>query len=407
MSWGPSRYLRSRSVPFATIVILFIVGILAPPTSAIIVDGATITGYVMEPGGSPIEGVLVVVEGVDGMNATTAVDGSYSLVVAPDETGYTLRFTHLEYRVREEPTGPLGSNDWAEVNASLSPKLPYAILKVRILPWDIPGSNYGLRQDKVEVASAPGTPDFSFTEKDQEVEVTVHAPGTYMVTGSRPGYYDLTLEVTVGKGETRVVDIDLSDRKKPTYGEVNGVVSYDGFAMPNVQVVAEPEDGDRTWSAITNGTGGYTLQLPSGNYTIYVDAKGYAKISEGVAVEVGGSYPVDLPLSIAQGTGDETMSVVGWLVLGVTLAVLVFIAGWGITLQRRAAAEARAERAEIDTLRCPSCGAEAPPDANSCPGCETAFPWRSFRCPECGAVMELDAKKCSECGNQTFDLHRG
>ncbi len=407
MNGGPARHLRSRPVIAFALLLLLPVGVLAPSSSALIIDGATITGYVMDPGEVPIEGVLVVVEGVDGFNATTAADGSYSLVVAPNETGYTLMFTHLDFRAREEPTGPLGPNGLVEVNASLSRKPPYATLHVRILPWGLPGSNYGLRQDMVEVVSAPGTPDFAFSEKDQEVEVTVPAPGTYMVTGSRPGYYDLTVEVTVAKGERRAVDIDLSDRKKPTYGEVTGVVSFEGFAMVNVQVVAEPEDGDRTWSAITNGTGGYTLQLPPGNYTVFVDTEGYAKISEGVAVEVGESYPVDIPLSIAQGTGDDGGSVVGWLVLAVTLAVLVLIAGWGVTLQRRAAAAARAERAEVDTLRCPSCGAEAPPDANSCPECEAAFPWRSFRCPECGAVMELDAKKCAECGNETFDLHRG
>jgi hypothetical protein len=201
--------------------------------------------------------------------------------------------------------------------------------------------------------------------------------------------------------------MDLSDLKKPTYGWVNGTVTHDGYVLPFVDVVAEPEDGTRTYNAVTGSDGNFSMQLPNGTYKVYVEAEGYAKLSQGVDVVLGEGVDLSFPMSVAQETGDEGDPLVFWGVLVAAVAVLGSVIAYAATVRRRTAADEAAKEAARDELRCPACDAVAAADDDACSSCGGTFPWKSFRCPECGAVMGLDETRCPECGNQTFDLHRG
>jgi RNA polymerase subunit RPABC4/transcription elongation factor Spt4 len=354
-----------------------------------------------------MEGVLVEVVGMEEFNTTTDAEGNYSFVVPLLEVGHAIRFKASDHAPREVTTGPLEDGMMVTIDTTLSLKPPYATLHIIILPWEMPGSNYGLRQDVMTVVNATGTARFEWSEKSAEEDAVVPAPGTYMVTGSRPGYYPLTVVVTVDRGDRTDVDLDLTDRKKPTYGTVNGTVDFQGFPVENVTVVAEPVEGSRTYEARTGEDGNFNLQLPNGTYKVSVSASGFAKLSEGVVVELGKTAELYFPMTVAQDTGEEDDPILGLIGIIVAIAVLGAVMVIAINSRRKAEREAGAKEALGDELSCPECGASATSDADACAECGTRFPWKSFRCPECGAVMELDSQRCPECGNETFDLHRG
>jgi RNA polymerase subunit RPABC4/transcription elongation factor Spt4 len=389
------------------VVLLLTLVALAPASAGIFVGAVTVEGWVIGPDEAPVEGALVEVQGMDEFNTTTDSDGHYSMYVPFLEVGHTLSFTHIDLQTKLVSTGPLVEDGWVLVNVTMPEKAPWATLSVRILPWDQPGSNYGLRQDVMTVVNMDGTPPFEWSEVSSEEEVSVPAPGTYLVTGTRPGYYPLTEVVTVSKGARVNVDLDMTGNKKPTYGWVNGSVDDDGYVLPFVTVVATPENGTRTYQAVTGTDGNFTMQLPKGNYTISVEAEGYAKLSEGVEVVLGQSANVHFPMTIAQRTGDNGSSLAFWAVLIASVSILGAVIAFAMVTRRRTDAEEAAKEARKDELRCPECDQVASPDAESCGACGSSFPWKSFRCPDCGAVMGLDEGKCPECGNQTFDLHRG
>ena len=399
---------RTHVATFALAVTLLMSTLVLSPAAGLFVGGAGVEGWVTgHDDGMPVEGVDVAVVGMEEFNATTDGEGHYSMQVPYLEVGHSLSFTHPDLQAKQASTGPMTEDDWVIVNVTMAAKPPWATLTIRILPWDQPGSNYGLRQDVMTVVNMTGTPVFEWSEKSAEEDASVPAPGSYLVTGTRPGYYPVSQLVTVDRGDRQNVDLDMTGHKKPTYGWVNGTIEHDGFALPFVTVVAEPEEGTRTYEAVTGTDGKFSMQLPNGTYKVYVEADGYAKLSQGVDVELGKGVEVRFPMTIAQETGAEGSPLAFWAVLIASMAILGSVITYAMVTGRRTAAEEAAKAATKDELRCPACDSVASPDDDNCASCGAAFPWKSFRCPECGAVMGLDESRCRECGNQTFDLHRG
>jgi RNA polymerase subunit RPABC4/transcription elongation factor Spt4 len=390
-------------------LLMAILALAAIPSAGIIIGTVIIDGQVTDKDGTPLEGTFVVVVGMDEYNATTDENGSYNMVAPFLEVGHVLRFTHNSLVPREISTGPLEADDWVTVNATMSQAPPRATLHIILLPWNPLGSNYGLRQDEITVINASGTPSFEWSDSESEYDVIVPAPGTYQVIGTRPGYYPARVMVDVVRGDRIDVDVDFTGLKKPTYGVVNGTVEHRTVPLANATIVAEPDDDEvtRTYQAVTDSDGHFSLDLPKGNFSIRVRMDGYSKLSQGVEVDVGKDYELYFPMSVAQETGSQSNSYVSLLVAAVIVAVLAVIVVMALRTQRSNAADEAEKAARKDELRCPSCDAVAPKDTDSCAECGTTFPWKSFRCPDCGAVMELDATRCPECGNQTFDLHRG
>ena len=390
-------------------LLLVILAVAASPSAGIIIGTVIIDGQVTDVDGAPLVDARVVVVGWEEYNATTDENGSYIMVAPFLEVGHTLKFTHPGLVPRDISTGPLEPEGWVTINATLSEAPPRATLHIVLLPWNPLGSNYGLRQDEITVINASGTPSFEWSDTESEADVNVPAPGSYQVIGTRPGYYPATVMIDVVRGDRIDVDVDFTGLKKPTYGVVNGTVEHRTVPLANVTVVAEPEEGEltRSYQAVTDSDGHFSMDLPEGNFSIRVQLEGYSKLSQGLEVDVGKDYELYFPMSVAQETGGDTSSYIGLLVAAVIVAVLAVIVVMALRTQRRNAAAEAEKAARKDELRCPSCDALAPKDTDSCAECGTTFPWKSFRCPDCGAVMELDATRCPECGNQTFDLHRG
>jgi RNA polymerase subunit RPABC4/transcription elongation factor Spt4 len=395
--------MRGRTL--STLIILTVLALALVPTAtvSIIVGTAIVEGQVSDEDELPMENVSVMVVGMEEFTGVTNSTGHYLMVVPFLEMGHTLKFIHTDKAPKEASTGPLVEDGTVTVNVTLREKPAYATLNIRVLPWDQPGSNYGLRQDVMTVANASGTPFFEWSEKSSEEVAIVPAPGSYVVTGSRPGYYDVVETITVLRGQVLTVDLD----KKPTYGVVNGSVEYLGLPVEGVTIIAEPENGTRTYQAVTDVEGTFSMQLSEGNYTIRVEAEGFARLSEGVKIELGKTKDVNFPMSVAQETGEEGDPWLTWVVLTAVIIALAVLVAYAMVTRRRTAAEEAAGTVRKDELRCPACEDIASADADSCAACGEPFPWKSFRCPDCGAVMELDANRCPECGNETFDLHGG
>jgi RNA polymerase subunit RPABC4/transcription elongation factor Spt4 len=391
-----------------SLLLMTVVTLAIPAGAGLYVGSATVEGWVTGPGDAPVEGARVEVVGIDEFNTTTDGDGHYVMVVPYLEVGQTLAFTHDQLRTRQVSTGPLVEDGLVMLNVTMQEKPPLATLVIQILPrMGTSGSNYGLRMDVITVESMTGTPDYEWSDTVSEQELDVPAPGSYQVTATRPGYYPVTKEVTVGRGDRLDVDIDLTDHKRPTYGWVNGTVTDDGYVMPFVTVVAVPENGTRTYQAVTGTDGNFSMQLPNGTFRISVEAEGYAKLSEGVEVVLGEGVHLTFPMTEAQETGGEGDPLLFWGVLVASVAILGSVIAFAVVTRRRTAAEEAARQAAKDELRCPACDELASPDDDVCASCGAPFPWKSFRCPDCGAVIGLDETRCPECGNQTFDLHRG
>jgi len=399
----------TRLAAAAAVLAALLACVLAPVAGAIVIDAATVRGTVADERGGPLVGARVEVAGLDGVNATTGPDGLYSLTVPSCDEGYNLTFTFPDRAPVIAWTGPLAPLDQAVVDATLRPLPPSATLRVGIIPIETGQQygNYGLRMDYIHVTNATGTPLFERVERAQAFDFVVPAPGSYVVRGTRPGYYDVTVAVTVGKGETLPVTVDLNGHKRPNYGVVRGTVTFEGAPVPNATVTAVPDDGTRPYDSLTGGDGCYTLQLPPGNYSVRAQAEGFARASHAVRVVAGESYTLDAALSEAQEPRGLMDSPLAWALLVATVVVLASVAAWASARQRASRAAREAEAAAARTVECPACGAVAPEDAEKCPACGGTFPWRGFRCPACGAQLTLDARQCGECGNERFDLHRG
>jgi hypothetical protein len=391
----------------APLAVMLLLAVILSPAGGIFVGGVVVDGWVMGPGDARLEGARVEVVGMDEFNSTTDEDGYYSMQVPFLEVGHTLSFKHPDLQSRQVSTGPLVEDGWVTVNATLMDKAPWATFVIRILPWEQMGTGYGLRQEEMSVVNMEGTAPFEWSEVSTEEEVSVPAPGSYMVTATRPGYYPITEVVTVGRGDRVVVDLDMTGHKKPTYGWVNGSVEDDGYIMPFVTVVAQPVNGSRTYQAVTGTDGNFSMQLPNGTFMVFVEAEGYAKLSQGVEVVLGDEVDLHFKMTEAENTGNNGNPILFWSGIIAVVVVLGSIIAYATATRRRTEAEEAAKAALKEELRCPACDELASPDADSCATCGGAFPWKSFRCPDCGAVMGLDETRCPECGNQTFDLHRG
>ena len=93
-------------------------------------------------------------------------------------------------------------------------------------------------------------------------------------------------------------------------GAINGTVSDPVRAViPNAAVAARNVDTGSQYQTVTTETGNYTLaQLPSGVYTVTIEAAGFNKyVQQGVRVLVAQTERVDVALEL--GSASESVTV--------------------------------------------------------------------------------------------------
>jgi hypothetical protein len=121
-------------------------------------------------------------------------------------------------------------------------------------------------------------------------------PGTYTVTFSRFGYYDLTVENVVVEPDV-FTWLDVTLETVPP-GYIEGTVYFEptGIGIPGAKVTVL--DVPVTIEAETDATGHYTLEIPPGTYSLEASAVGFSShLVEGVTVEEGLTTIVDFNLT--------------------------------------------------------------------------------------------------------------
>lgn len=94
-------------------------------------------------------------------------------------------------------------------------------------------------------------------------------------------------------------------------GAINGTVSDPVRAVvPNAPVVARNADTGSQFQTVTTETGNYTLaQLPSGVYTVTVEAAGFSKyVQQGVRVLVAQTARIDVVLALGEASDSVTVT---------------------------------------------------------------------------------------------------
>ncbi len=121
------------------------------------------------------------------------------------------------------------------------------------------------------------------------------SPGTYTVTASAPGYLDGTVTKTVSAGVTTWGSIMLEEDGAPAVGTLRGVVFWgetesdfdknlgdESKRIAGATVTILPGG----YTATTDATGWYSLDLPPGSYSVHATASGYLAADRPEPVQV-------------------------------------------------------------------------------------------------------------------------
>ncbi len=96
-------------------------------------------------------------------------------------------------------------------------------------------------------------------------------PGKYTLSVEAPGFVAMTTGVTIGKGETRELEISLKPEIKPA--SIMGVVVSNGVPVPNARIEIS---GEVTRTVSSDGEGVFQIDdIPPGSYAISVTAPDY------------------------------------------------------------------------------------------------------------------------------------
>jgi Carboxypeptidase regulatory-like domain/TonB dependent receptor len=95
-----------------------------------------------------------------------------------------------------------------------------------------------------------------------------------------------------------------------TQGAIGGTIKDpQGAVVPNAAVVVKNDETNKEFTATTDSEGNFRVaQLQPGNYTVTVNASGFAPLSAKLVVEVGRVTPIDAALSVG-GVGGDTVQV--------------------------------------------------------------------------------------------------
>jgi thermitase len=174
---------------------------------------------------------------------------------------------------------------------------------------------------KAIVAGATVTTGSKTAVTDSSGRYTISnlAAGSYTLTASAPGYAPAQSNVGVTAGATATANIALASTV--TTGIITGRVT--DSATGNGITGASVTDGTRT--AITDGTGGYTLSnVPQGTCTLTTSAGGYSPASKLISVTAGTTTAANFALTaVATGaiTGKVTDASTGASIRAATVTI--------------------------------------------------------------------------------------
>ncbi len=248
------------------------------PTAA-----GAITGQVTDSStGAAISGATV---SYSGGSTTTDSSGNYTLSnVAPGS--YTVTAAATNY-VSASSTASVTSGNATTLNFQLNPA---------------PGNTPGMLQGRVTNISTGGavsgaTVSFSggstTTDSSGNYSFSNVAPGTYTVTASHTGFFNVTHSVTLASGATATLNFAMA-----TGGKIAGTVTdSSGAAISGASVTLTGGVISTTVHTTTNSSGAYNSNwMPVGTYTVTVSASGHAMQSKSATANTGATTTLNFTL---------------------------------------------------------------------------------------------------------------
>lgn len=145
--------------------------------------------------------------------------------------------------------------------------------------------------------STPVNLGYPINSSAREGQLSISADAKYAyISSDRKG----------GLGETDIYKIDLKDyailepdgKKKVSNGLsiLKGTIrdGYEGYGLPDVEIVLHDESGAQVTSTNTNENGEYFFTLKGGNYKLTVKKKGFKEISESINLKSSDKETVTL-----------------------------------------------------------------------------------------------------------------
>lgn len=281
----------------------------------------TISGYALDEGGQPLDGVTVYLYGEDGQTLVIATLFDVE-EPASDDSAADLFAEDGYIRLDERVTAGDGKYVFADLSAGRyvvkiahggiggnggSTDIP---VTVQPLPEIPDGADLTVTTDSYTVSGMvmgkAGVPvgNASVTlldDQDEEIaRMTTGADGVYVFANLSEG--DYTVNISYPDSELLASgDVTISDGSFTTFpGQaVSGTVKDNkGSALSNVTVTLRGEDG-KTYTATTDKDGSYRVVVPDGKYTVEVNINGKTA-SKSITVN-GKAVTADLTITLSDG----------------------------------------------------------------------------------------------------------
>jgi phosphatidylinositol-3-phosphatase len=245
------------------------------------VTPGTITGQVTDSStGAALAGATV---SYSGGSTTTNSSGTYTLTsVAPGT-----------YNVTASASGHSSVTSSASVTSGST-----ATLNFSLAPTSGPGAISG-RVTNISTGGAVSGATVSFSggsttaDSNGNYSFSNVGPGTYSVTASHTGYFNVTNSVSVNSGSTATLNFQLA-----TGGKIGGTVTNTGggvIAGANVTITGGSIS--TTVNTTTNSSGVYNSNwVPVGTYTVTVSASGFTTQSKTTTANTGATTTLNFTL---------------------------------------------------------------------------------------------------------------
>ncbi|WP_270181050.1 MSCRAMM family protein [Alkalihalobacillus sp. CinArs1] len=269
-------------------------------------DPVTISGTVVDDTGQPLGNVSVRIideNEVEVGNGISDIDGNFSVGNLPPGS-----FTVIA-----------GIDDYAEYTTGVSvpPGGEYSDLTVVMIPLGgtFTGSvvnastGEGIPGVLISVSTPEGIPIISTnSETNGEFVSPLLSPGMYTVIASSPYFVQDQTGVIVVSNQSTEISFSLEEVGGTIFGTVVGV---DGDPIENTSIAIRVLNDNgallQTLQALSDGTF-EVLNLPSGSYRINVIADRYQAATVGAIVENGEITELTVPLSLAGGSIQGTIT---------------------------------------------------------------------------------------------------
>ena len=312
-----------------------------PAATNVTVHGAAVSGLVLAlaPSGGPSSNYTVegrVTSAVNGANVSGATvyantsSTSISSTSAANGT-YLLALPNGNYSLTAIAAGFLPSSRNLTVAGGPQSGVDLALPPAAVgsgaytLSGTVTNGTSGLPVPGVTVyANASGTSQVTAAAANGTFGFLV-ANGSYELTATGAGYVPSSINVSVAGANLEGVNLSLAPNGTlPTDGVVTNAV--DGTPVGNATLTFE--NGTTVVQVRTNGTGGYAVQLPPGDYLVSVQATGFSVTTSLVSMHAraGADYNFALApaLSAGPGNGGGSMLPVGAVLV---VAIVAGIAG--------------------------------------------------------------------------------